>query len=704
VGDAKRPNAGELVVQQSMQSAQMRRVRPLLAAVLAAMGTLAAAGTGVDVSTPALALPALSARSIPASVEGRDVRSAEHDEESAWRARLTALRALDDASPSSSAALRSASPRARGRQRLAARLRMPGAPVDDVCLRREGPYCVERSLDGFFDALATLESRALTQTLAAESASTFETPTRHVRVAAIGNSLIASDHITDIVRERLVERFGDGGRGFLLADRMAPYGRRTRAAARAQGLVPYHIALQDPGPHPYGIAGVVHVSQARATSRFLTEGAERIRFFWWDHAHAPALTVSVDGKAMRQIEPEHSGRARIDGEALPPGTKRVDVTVGQGAVLYGVSLERDTPGVILDTLGVPAADAGLFLSVDDEIGREQVQALDPALVLFVLGGNEIKRLAWGRKSLEETENEMRALFARFRDDAPQASCLVVGPLENVQGGESEERFGLRRQTLIINDAYRRAAHAHGCAYFDTYAAMGGRGALERLEKVELLHDDLVHPRGPALDVIGELVVDAMLARYDARTPMRQALLDWARFADVVDGIDARPLPGSTPPGSVVDVFASLLTGETDAFAGELSDALGVPVVRHALPVRPAGLLIDIETTRIPDAIVADATAQAFAAPTSVNDGEREFLRVVDGTSGEVLARAPLASVAAAHASMGDANEPRARARMRVLIDTARILVAAVMMQSRLTSPTLQSVTPSGALMIAGDAP
>lgn len=629
---------------------------------------------------------------------------------------MLALRALE--TPSSSGEAHALSARTRTRQRLASRLQMPGAPLEDVCVRREGPYCVERSLDRFFDGLRALPAHRKkpavvdAQSTSAAALAVVDTqsttapsapPARHVRVAAIGNSLIASDHITDIVRERLVERFGDGGRGFVLADRMAPYGRRTRAAARSQGLVPYHIALAEPGQHPYGIAGVLHVASAPASSRFVTDGAERVRLFWWDHADAPPLTISVDGKAMRTLVPEGYARARIDAETLPPGAKRIDVTTAKGAVLYGASLERATPGVILDTLGVPASDAGLFLTINDEVARDQLRALDPSLLLFVLGGNEIKRLAWGRKTLEETEGEMRALFARLHDDAPEASCLVIGPLENVAGNDAEDPFALRRQTLVINDAYRRASLAHGCAYFDTFAAMGGRGALERLQRVELLHDDLVHPRGPALDAIGELVVSALLASYDAsRSRADDAEAQWAA---VVQGIEARPLPAFTADKPAVEVFVGPTVVETRGFAEALGKALGVPIGRHALPVRPIGIVIELVNARP----FADPTPDAARATETVDSSAREILRVVDGASGTVLARAPLAAVMAAYAELPDAEADRERARLRVLVDTARVLIAAVMAAKEpppTGSPTTAGhvVERSRPLVLAGDAP
>lgn len=368
----------------------------------------------------------------------------------AWRARLVALRALDAPLPSLDD-VDARSPRAARRHHVARVLGMPGASLVEPCVERRGPTCGERALDRFFARLDGLDARRV-------DPQDPRAATTHVRVLAMGNSLIASDHITDIIRERLVERFGDGGRGFVLADRMAPYGRRTRTAARASGLSPFHIALPERGAHPYGIAGVLHVAETRATSRWVVDGAARARVFWLDHAKSEPLKLTVDGRALASLTPDRADRARDEVFAIDPGARHIDLALPKGSVVYGASLEREEPGVILDTLGVPAADSGLFLDADDAIATAQVAALSPSLLLFVLGGNEIKRYAWGRKSLEETEAEARAFLSTMRARAPDAACLVVGPIENVLGGEGDDRFVMRRQTLVVDAALRNVAH------------------------------------------------------------------------------------------------------------------------------------------------------------------------------------------------------------------------------------------------------
>jgi hypothetical protein len=48
--------------------------------------------------------------------------------------------------------------------------------------------------------------------------------------------------------------------------------------------------------------------------------------------------------------------------------------------------------------------------------------------------------------------------------------------------------------------------------------MGGAGSLARFYKAGFMHDDLVHPKGRGLDVLGHLVTDALLRAWVETPP------------------------------------------------------------------------------------------------------------------------------------------------------------------------------------------
>lgn len=443
----------------------------------------------------------------PASIESQKPRTEE---------RLAAARVIARSlAPSASRRLPEPSEGEQALSRLAAALKAPGASVENPCVAWTGPFCTRTVLDPFFTALDDLRSGTSTST---------------VKLTAFGNSLIAGDRIIDIVRDQFARRFGDGGRGLLLIDRLADYGPRTRTGV-AEGWGVHTVGELKESPWPFGLTGVVHVSSSpRARSRFSLSGETRGTLFWVDRSAGP-LELRVDGKPLLQTEPQNAGRHQQADFTLPPDAKTLELIAhARGTALQGLALDKPGPGIVLDTLGVPSADASLFLRADEAMVTDQLRARSPALVLVMLGGNEVKRLQWGRSTTDKVEKDLRRFLQRTVRAAPGAACLVVGPLDAVLGPEASRPFQQREHLDEVIELERTIAREEGCAFFDLFTAMGGTGAIQRFHARGLMHDDLVHPKGHGLDVLGALLAEALLRSWadTPRTEQPAALAEaWA---------------------------------------------------------------------------------------------------------------------------------------------------------------------------------
>lgn len=396
-------------------------------------------------------------------------------------------------------------------QGVADTLRAPGAAIEDPCIAFSGPVCAATALGSFFEALDRLDHH---------------TATAPVRIATLGNSLIASDHITDVIRSRLQEQFGDGGTGFVLADRISNYGRRTRTGhAKANDWTAYNFAMGDRGPYPFGVAGVLHAStRSGARTSFRVDGETRAEFLYYDHPNASSFDIVIDGKKTHHVAASKVFGGQSIEVTLPPGTKRIEMVAdGPNVASYGAILEREAPGIIWNTFGVPAAGARTFLEADNELFIDHLRRQKPNLVAVMLGGNETKRLQWRKRTQQEVEEDFTTLLNRIRETVPEASCLAIGPIDAVDGGRANP-FRMRPHLPWVIRTQRRIARAHGCAYLDLFAAMGGPGSLKRFHAKRYLHDDLVHPRSAGLDVLGELIAQSMLRAWERPRPLPAPLL------------------------------------------------------------------------------------------------------------------------------------------------------------------------------------
>jgi lysophospholipase L1-like esterase len=97
---------------------------------------------------------------------------------------------------------------------------------------------------------------------------------------------------------------------------------------------------------------------------------------------------------------------------------------------------------------------------------------------------------------------------QLRQASGGASCLIMAPLDR------SERNGLglvegNRLIPRIIASQREIAGELGCAFFDTYAGMGGEGSIGTWASSGLAGGDLVHPTPEGAELIGRGLFDAL---------------------------------------------------------------------------------------------------------------------------------------------------------------------------------------------------
>ncbi len=349
------------------------------------------------------------------------------------------------------------------------------------------------------------------------------------RISHFGDSTIAADDITYTLRRRLQTRFGDGGHGFvLLAKGTMPYRHRDVVLAGDGWRVfqAIHGALRNAR---YGFGGVAFRSSGGAVTRVSTveEGpvgtsVARFILFYLAHPKGGRIEWRLDSdppQVLSTQEPSAVDRTLVI--AAPDGPHVLSLRASGGGLVhaYGVVLERDGPGVVYDSLGMVGARAARLLNADPAHFADQVRLRDPDLIVLHFGGNEAgdrhMKLSWYERNLTEVVRHVRA-------GKPGASCLLMAPLDQ---GEVGRRGRVRTIPILhgIVEVQRRVAAAEGCAFFDTFQAMGGEGAMGRWFRASprLGWGDFRHATPAGYEVIGNLFYKALLKGFQdylARQP------------------------------------------------------------------------------------------------------------------------------------------------------------------------------------------
>lgn len=375
-------------------------------------------------------------------------------------------------------------------------------PVVNPCVEvKKDGSCERLALDRFFARLRQAEDGT-------------EGPP--VRVVHFGDSLIASDHITDLVRQRLHERFGSAGRGMLLVDRLSRFaGRRVRTGVASQNWTLDVITMEKPRDKFFGYTGASFTSSQDGESTVFDVGPNKAaEIFFLAHKDGGSMDVLADDKKLTTIDTKSAEPKSSVGEVkLPAGTKSLKIVAKRGVRIFGVSLEAGVPGVIYESLGLPGATSKVWMFPDEDSFGVQLKHRDPALVVTMLGGNDGLMLSKKRATIEEIETNTRGFIRRLHKVVPGADCLMVSPMDAARvtvGGPMQSKPEVR-EVLAVQ---KRIADEEGCAFWDMWASMGGTGALERWWNAKMINPDMIHPMGYGGDLLGELMVTALMQAYD----------------------------------------------------------------------------------------------------------------------------------------------------------------------------------------------
>ena len=351
----------------------------------------------------------------------------------------------------------------------------PPAQLDDPCVDAS---CAHHALDGFTSALA------------AQRAGSTDHP---LRVSYVGDSLTADDHITNALRERLATLVGDGGPGFVYALPPHPYCQHHKIARVANGGWRVHGVSSRPAmDHLLGLGGSAE-SEGDASIRFVpTSSVHLVDVHYLAQPHGGALTLLADGKEIGAIATAAERKqAAFTQVVVPDGAKKLELRAHGRVRLFGASLEA-AHGAVVDNLGVVNATAKQLH--DHNLPEHWVHQLAhraPDLVVIMLGTNEAEWLAPRGTAMAEHEHLFGDLLASVRTANPRASCLVVSPLDQLDW--RDPAMPPRASVPAMVEAQHRAALAHGCAFWDTYQWMGGKGSSAGWFKRGLVVKDYQHP-------------------------------------------------------------------------------------------------------------------------------------------------------------------------------------------------------------------
>lgn len=309
-----------------------------------------------------------------------------------------------------------------------------------------------------------------------------------IRVLHIGDSHIQAEFVTNYLRGRLQEKYGDAGRGLVAPLRLAGTNQSHDYAVTkrpSEGTVLQTRLLKFPWPAEPGVTGIAVVSdEPEVYVVSLTDRPGGI---------AKATTITSVGWDEYTYEPPRDS---------------MTITTNAREALYGVVVENGKPGILYSAIGNNGAcftDYSLIRNFAAETGL-----FNSDLIVLSMGTNE----GFSTMTDFEIERSVRDLIRSLRAYNPGVDILVLTPMEcqkNRNHGKRplSEFYDINTRVLEAGEIIRRTALDEGVAIWDFFPISGGNGASDKWLEAGLMNKDRIHLYKGGYEVMGELLFEAL---------------------------------------------------------------------------------------------------------------------------------------------------------------------------------------------------
>ena len=309
-----------------------------------------------------------------------------------------------------------------------------------------------------------------------------------VHMLHFGDSHTAADDWTGGLRDLFKERFGDGGSGFSLAGHPFLGYRRFDAHGGATPLWHSEGFRSATGDGFFGLGGISIETEHAGQSVFLETECDSLEIHYLRQPGGGSVALEDSEGRLQDFSTDGELSPAFVRVEPPPGPHRFTLkTLDSRPVrLFGWVADKST-GVTYEALGINGAEASVILKWNQDMLASYVQRRNPGLIVLAYGTNEASDPNWTPESYQEM---FSSLLARWREIAPTATILVLGPTDRWYRNRGAWRVFPGIDGIIA--AQKTACRQHGCAYWDARERMGGKGSMRDWVYAGLAQGDYVH--------------------------------------------------------------------------------------------------------------------------------------------------------------------------------------------------------------------
>lgn len=346
-----------------------------------------------------------------------------------------------------------------------------------------------------------------------------------VRVVHYGDSQIEMDRISCDLREALQQKYGGSGTGMFPAVTSTPMASVSHSASG--GLVSYTMfgdsTSRRAGHNRYGpLAQVVGFNgkgtvsiraQKQSTTREHVKAFSSVSILYGRPSDSFTVSVQSDTTRPRPVTRTRDGVTWTTWHFAKPVSKAT-VQLSGSAEIYGLSTDGDA-GVTVDNVPLRGSTGTILGRISKDLMKASFELDDTRLVILQFGGNYVPA-ATSSKAISTYMGQVRSQIAYFRETAPRAKILFIGPSDMAAWNEEEGRLHSYRRLPELVDSLKATALSSGAAYWDLYRMMGGANSMSQWvrHKPAYAGGDYIHFTSAGAQVVGETFARSLLTYYD----------------------------------------------------------------------------------------------------------------------------------------------------------------------------------------------
>ena len=322
-----------------------------------------------------------------------------------------------------------------------------------------------------------------------------------LRVAHYGDSQIELDRISSNLREALQTRFGGRGTGMFPALTNTPMASISRSSSG--GFISYTM---------FGDSTTRRAGHRRKSTQEHVRTFQSVSLLYGQASDDFTVTAQSD-----TLKPAPAFRMK-DGVTWVTWTfsrpvEKATLKLEGSAEIYGVSTDG-TAGVAVDNIPMRGSTGHILTRIDKDLMKAAFELDGTRLVILQFGGNFVPA-AGSSKAISGYMDKVREQIAYYRDAAPDAKILFIGPSDMAASTEDGRIVSYRRLPELV-DSLKAVSLASGAAYWDLYRMMGGQNSMAQWVRHSPAYagPDYVHFTPAGAKVVGETLSRSFLTYYD----------------------------------------------------------------------------------------------------------------------------------------------------------------------------------------------